>query len=84
MATVKNQWIAGNIGTITPDCLESLLAKSASNVTIAETAGVSAAWLTYLLAQPVPAGFTGFPSTTPSYCSVAGSALPPTLVNSNS
>lgn len=82
MATIKNQWVAANIGTITPDLLESLLTKGASSDFIAATAGVSPARLAWLLAQPLPAGFNGIPSTTPTYSTVAGSSNPPTLINS--
>ena len=67
MATIKNQWVAMCLGTITPDYLESLLTKGASNVTIAATAGVSPAWLANLLAQSVPANFNGYPTATPTY-----------------
>ena len=67
MATIKNQWIAASIGTITPDLLESLLAKGASNDFIAGTAGVSPARLAWLLAQSLPAGFNGFPTATATY-----------------
>lgn len=67
MASIKNQWVAMCIGTITPDLLESLITKGATNTTIAETAGTSPAWLTALLAQSVPAGFNGYPTAAPTF-----------------
>ncbi len=81
MATIKNQWVADNIGTITPDYLESLLAKGASNDVIAGTAGVSPARLTWLLAQALPPGFNGIPNATGTYLDNLPGA--PRLANSN-
>ena len=81
MATIKNQWIAANIGTITPDYIESLLAKGASNDFIAATAGVSPARLASLLGQAVPAGFNGIPNASGTYLDNLPGA--PRLANSS-
>jgi hypothetical protein len=66
MATIKNQWVAMCLGTISADLLESLLNKGASTTIIAATAGASPQWLAALLAQSVPAGFNGYPTATPT------------------
>ena len=81
MATIKNQWVAMCLGTIQADHLESLLSKGASTATIAATAGTSIPWLTYLLAQPVQAGFNGYPNAGPTYTDYLPGA--PRLINSN-